>query len=625
MAAGFATLNIQIPNDSRQERQAVKTATEWLSTRYVMPEWWLAAWSTSQVGEADATQRMARAKLAPAMGLAELGSLAQLLNRLQVQALTTPWGEAWELALSDHAKEAATAARTKRFIHEKVLQWLPAVRVLVDRDQSPGWHSFGLCREVGWQHGGCDEHGDPRGPVIHLQPDEYGRELLFGLCEGYTDLWRQVQQRKPAHELLGSHGPLFVWRSLWLELAGVEQNLLLNMERGLQWHDRWVQLEGALSMPVAALFSDQADEGGDSQGLLKERLQRLNRLGKILRQHGYVGDVDPTRFLALTPADAVDLNLVWQLGRERLTESFDVYHHDVARMFKTGLDRRPSEDFCRLIMGPEAGARVRQVARTVIHALSDRESAENNVGREPWALQLGSGRLVAPEYLFLEFCLRFQSSGDLAPPAELGVTSLRLLTDCFDDDENPRAKFERFVDYCKDHPEIAGILSEVPGATWAAPVTWQESRYGAAIRHFSGTVVPTSPRATEPEKPAVDQAAPTDEQSINRQVTTTAGEQAPSATLSGALASQLRRVATEELGRMRRSDRDAYRDLQKSWLASLSSDERQVISRLRQTLSESMFDRHLKERLIKFMADHPGAWRAREKPLTFRAEAPAWQ
>src|SRR6185437_15927736 len=98
------------------------------------------------------------------------------------------------------------------------------------------------------------------------------------LADPHLELVRNATGRAEAGDALGDHAPLVVRRSIWLELVGPEQQLLLRLERAMQWEFRWLQLEGIFGLPLSELFSDlplPAAPRGTAGGELARRLRVL--------------------------------------------------------------------------------------------------------------------------------------------------------------------------------------------------------------------------------------------------------------------------------------------------------------------------------------------------------------
>lgn len=83
----------------------------------------------------------------------------------------------------------------------------------------------------------------------------------------------------------------------------------------------------------------------------------------------------------------------------------------------------------------------------------------------------------------------------------------------------------------------------------------------------------------------------------------------------------IRRVATEELTRIKSEQPDQYRALKATFLSSLDESARRVFAEVQARLEPKVFDEHLRQRLVKFMVDHPAAWKASGSPASARTES----
>ncbi len=71
----------------------------------------------------------------------------------------------------------------------------------------------------------------------------------------------------------------------------------------------------------------------------------------------------------------------------------------------------------------------------------------------------------------------------------------------------------------------------------------------------------------------------------------------------------IKRLASEELMRMRQKDPNSYKQLKLQYLGSLEPTRQKIILDVQQHMQPDMFDEHLQPSLIKYMVENPSAWK----------------
>ena len=72
----------------------------------------------------------------------------------------------------------------------------------------------------------------------------------------------------------------------------------------------------------------------------------------------------------------------------------------------------------------------------------------------------------------------------------------------------------------------------------------------------------------------------------------------------------MRKMAYEELERMMKSNTVGYRELQAAYVKSLDDSARQLMQDIQRRMQPQVFEHQLKERLVRFMVDHPSTWKS---------------
>jgi hypothetical protein len=619
-----------------------------IATHLVLPSWWVHAYEAATMAEAvgaGAMEQATLAGLAPALSPLELNALAVVIAGLQEQLLSggARGGRGLVVTSDEHLRHASTAVKSRRFTFEKVVQLLPGLRLL--RESAEGeLRSFRLFAEDAWVR-----RGDSFG--VELAPSALGPELVLGFSDAHADLVRAGRGEPEGGVLLAGLPPLVLWRSIWLELQGIEQAVFMRMERGMQWDFRWLQLEGVFGVPMGSLFAGlDGDDGLDGskgvaeararssrgeglesaeagrRGHLEKRLRLAARLGRKLCSHGFLSMAVDGQFLAVDGEDDGELHLVWQVARERLASTAAAsYRAAVARYMLDDRVAAHSDAILRVLLPEGAGADTLQAARELWAAVS----AVPVTAEQLVSTSVLPGQTLLPQVLFVEFCLRRAAEGVLGLPDAVLAGPVAELTEA--GAAAPGERFERFLRYLDDAPEVAQTLPNVARATLASTVSKQDADVARHVRAVFRSPTPYVPQSSAAApSAATSQPAAAAESPKPRLVSATlqAGEAPPASAadsqpvdgdavgrkgaLSGALASRMRRIAADELQKMRESAPERYRELKTTYLTTLDDVGRRLILDVQKRMQPTMFEEHLRQRLVRFMVDNPGAWRSSE-------------
>lgn len=527
-------------------------------------------------------QLAASAGLAPALQPIELNALAMVISSLQSQLLAKG-NAAWTLTSDEHLKHASTNAKTQRFAFEKLIQILAGLRLLKPSGANE-FSSFPLFRGDRWRR---TEGGEFQ---IELDPSELGIELLLGLSDAHVDLARQARGVMRGVEALGREPPLTVWRSIWHELVGPEQILYLRMERSMQWEFRWLQLDGVFGLDLGELFQGLTLPQSDSR--LAQRLKVLARLGKRLCAHGFLTKSVADQYLALDKTDAgAGVMGVWQIGRERLSsDAGEIYRSAAQAVFLKHRHPQCLDDLLRLYAGTAgAPSSLLEEGRQLFEGLRDNAAQVALAG-----LEAGPSQPIAPLALFIELTMRCRHArGTFAVPEGLAASRVG-------DYIGPKAqgtageRFAAFNACLGDDPDLARAIRELPMASFASAVSQADPEFSAFLAQGA------KPRLVAPIGEASASALASQEAKM--------AQARKKAAVSGAMASRMLKVASEELQRLRSGYPDRYKTLRKNYLESLDPGGRKLMLDVQRRMQPSMFEEHLRQRLVRFMVDHPGAW-----------------
>ncbi len=578
-----------------------------IAPHLVLPAWWVRAYEETTFSdgpEESAMRRAAQAGLAPVMSSVELNALAVVLASLQEQMLA---GQHRLLVIrsEDHLKHASTTVKSRLFAFERIVQQLAGVRIL-----APGVDKVRRSYKIFAADSFISGEGDST--AVELLPTRLGAELTLGLADPHLDLVRLAAGEPEAHTVLGGKAPLGLWRSVWLELGGLEQSLFLRVERAMQWETRWLTLDGVFGLPLDELFRglrlpETRDAGSTAE--LVRRLRVLDRLGRRLASHGFLAPAAADQYLAVDAKEETEIVLAWQAGRERLaSEAMCAYRVRVAEFFVRHRFADFGDAFHRLFLGPSPTHDALATARADwgrLTALPVDPEAATAVGFSPC-------QPLAMAALFHEWRLRRSFAQPFPLPDLVVHGRLSELTAPGGSESVVAERFAAFARYFAEHPQLGASLQNVAFASYASTA----SKASRELRErLSAALTPPSPevrlsgdapKAAARELPSPQSAT---QASAGGASVGVAARPVVEGSVSGALASRMRRIASDELAKMRASAPERYGELRRAYFSSIDVDQRRTILDCQKTMPVTMFEEHLKHRLVRYMVENPGGWR----------------
>jgi hypothetical protein len=614
-----------------------------IATHMLLPAWWVRAFESallSEQGGMGAIDQALRAQLSPALQPLEMGALAAVLGAVQEQILGGN-SRSLKLEIPRYVKEAGAGAgaKTKRYAYEKIAQILTAVKVM--EPTSSGIVGRPLFSGESWILGGPNG----RDVTFMLTPGTIGLELLLGISDIHIDFLRRLRHEEVAHTTIGSQGPLMVWKSLWLEMTGIEPLLYLRLERAMQWEFKWLQLDGTFGLPMNALFHGLEPDFG-------RQLKILSRLGKRFEGHGFIAQVKSDQYLAFSPDDASDPTLVWQIGRERLSSDvLSTYctlahkalitHHlgpnSAGARIHTGALAHLCERMIRVFLPREATiddfSQARNTWETLFRAAHG-ETSEPTSLASLQSLPLESSHFLSTVVLFFELLLRSvdqdqsPSSNPLAVPEIIVHSPLGSLFSS----QNPLALEERlkaFESILQDSTELIQAFCEYPLATLTSKVSQKdlrlisllEDKARSSLSHESLTkpllIKPREPEESSrtilpPPMPTTTSSAVGVDKEPSAATVAQPSQNSSTPPPASSPSSRIMKIAADELQKIKKNHPERYAELKKAYLDSLDEGGRKLIYDVQKQMQSHLFEEHLRQRILRFMVENPGAWRSAE-------------
>jgi hypothetical protein len=570
---------------------------QWHSTSLFLPAWWACAYDVAvqnDAGDFSAMDVAVRSGVAPAMDLVELNAVAMLIQNFQSQILRNGVS-VLTINSREHQKHAGTNTRSRRFVFEKAVQMLGDIRLLRKSDTTGDIQFSRLFTGETWERSGHHY-------LIKMTPARLGPEIIFGVSDPHIDMARAYSGDPEGRVVTGDTAPLSLSRSAWLDLQGLEQGVYLRMEMAMQWFRNLLQIDGIWGCPFAELFGDfrlPAPRGVKNASETEKMLRLLEKLGKKLQQHGVMTLIDDEQYLAFDMAGEQQPTLVWQVSRERhLDSSRTAYLKQVAGWMENDRVRDFIPKIARICQPRTVNAEKLQDAEVLWSAIT-----RADIDRQYYAgLENAASQPMLPSLLFFELCLRTRRKDELGIPEAYYTGSLRDIVSGVTPANAPAA-FEKFCQYLSDSYDFTNAVKSVPFVSLAARVTRETADFISMLKDLAKPAPNESVILSVPEEQSAQQFAGNQIRQASGE-----GEIRKKSTISEAVASRMLRTASEELTKMRDIYPDRYQQLKKSYLSSLDDSGRKLFLDFQRRMQPSIFEDHIKQKLIRYMVEHPGSW-----------------
>lgn len=528
------------------------------------------------------------------MDLVELNAVAMLIQNFQGQILRNGVS-VLTINSREHQKHAGTNTRSRRFVFEKAVQMLGDIRLLRKADATGDIQFSRLFTGETWERSGHHY-------LIKMTPARLGPEIIFGVSDPHIDMARAYSGDPEGRTVTGETAPLSLSRSAWLDLQGLEQGVYLRMEMAMQWFRNLLQIDGIWGCPFAELFGDfklPTPRGVKNATDTEKMLRLLEKLGRKLQQHGVMTLIDDEQYLAFDMTGDQQPTLVWQVSRERhLDTPRAAYLKQVADWMESDRVRDFIPKISRICQPRTVSAEKIQEAEALWAAIR-----RSDLDRQYYAgLENAAAQPLLPSLLFFELSLRAGRKDELRIPEEFFTGKLREVVGGVTP-ANAAEAFEKFSHFLSDSYDFTNAVKSVPFVSLAARVTRESKEFAGYLKELAKPAPSESVILSVPAEQNAEQFA-------GNQIRRAAGdgEVRKKATISEAVASRMLRTASEELSKMRDIHPDRYQQLKRNYLSSLDDTGRKLFLDFQRRMQPSIFEDHIKQKLIRYMVDHPGSW-----------------
>lgn len=518
--------------------------------------------------------------LLPLADANELYVQSFLLSLVQKAILEGAVNTPISLDLSGIEKNVCRRPVKNRFVLSKVLYSSGAMRLLDRRGDT--YSCIPLFTDMVFQKATAQKATDH---LVDLTPNWQYWDAFFGYVFGYQDLYRSVLRRPTLGSVIGETGPLCVWRSIWLDLSGVELGVFLRMEKSMQWLESYVHWQGIYAMPLARVFDSFSFANQKLfQDHLARQIQCLDRLCNKLYDHGFLSPSLPREYMVFDPQDEQPAFL-WQASKARfLADDAKLLRNELCAFFFTKIvDECKSQLKSILCAGSHGLAQFDQLLDTLRNVATDPLVAEQS-------LVIDGNTIVSLLLLFIEWRLRAEPGHPYPLPkavlhSEIGREFLMKHQTA------DKSLYLSFAYKMSSSPVYRDLLEKETMAVLCSQKSMSiifaqpQTQSQVAVKE---PVIPASPPVAKPvEKTSVRETEPF--KLMPRP-------------------DQKRKNAQAELERIRDLDQPAYSKLTKIYIESLDIPSRKLILDIKQKMQPKIFDHHIKQRLVQFMIDNPVKW-----------------
>lgn len=580
---------------------------ESLKTRFFMPCWWVKAFESSFRIEKklNSWSEILGHGLSPQFNAAEAGLLPTLLTSIQSQLFDSSIENQITISPGQVEKQAGFFPESRKKTLQKVFMGLGGCR-LYQKEENGEYLSLPL-----FQHESWEESSDSIFQ-IHLKLTREGQELVSGYLDAYEELNRSLQGAPVLTKILGFNPPLMLWRPLWYELQGVEQAVLLNIEKAIQWEQNCFNLEGVFGDQVSNLFAFEAQ--GDDSGAwgLSKKLHFLAKLTRKLTEHGSIMMLSEKESCVFKNQEPT-LQFLWKINPDRFpgmeygdyTDSVYLLQNSikaVSPLTEEAWIRSivPAQDMALL---KELDARYRLIC----------DCAAKESLRSQYIVERGN-RIIPLTKLYVEWILRQQFRRHDLPVPEAFLQCIGDNLPSLESDESEwKDQFIHFISSVGNnrpflrmgnHHGPLSVTSDVGSGKILDAFQQKSPNLAGPFREnvpqnqgLASISVKKGDKFTDPKCENSIQKGP------ERQI-----QEAKENSDGSVVVPDKKLRAVEKIELLQKSDRDTYLSLIEEYLKSLDDSARQLISDIRDRMQPDIFEQHMQHRLVRFILQDEMRW-----------------
>lgn len=591
-----------------------------LSPRFFLPGWLIRSLTqqlcpSSLEAHVKYFQTLSHASMMPCLNAEELNALVIVVDMIQDKLFQSDGpSKSFTLDTSLFLKNAPHRQPMKFGSYARLLQLLGGVKLLFPSGGK--METYPLIETENWilQDG-------PSLPFLEIQLSAIGLEAFLGYSHSSVELVQIFRKERAFSEWLGRDPSLSLWKALWMELNPVEQALLIVLEKVMQWECGWLHFNGSFGERIIKIHESlrgtpkSSDDDGHS---LASTAAMLKKLGRRLHEHGLIRSQVEDEFLAFSPLASQDPMLIWQLSDlDHFAKEHQQFKTTAIRCIEAWKMKGVClDDWLKVLLGKNSfedasGRYLRRAWQSLSSNLSDMHYQD--------ILGEGGSCPVMALPVFLEWHARQLPDHPLALPSSIGQSILGKLSR--DSNlENLKERFETFFEILVNDQKIKSAIPKIPFSSFHLRDTQKNIGMADYLEKLSkpisaSEVTFSSANALKSSREQPKVAATPIENSSTNPVKKSISEQS------------LKKLAVDELNRIRSGDPERYLQLKNKYFLSLETSKRQLIMDVQNRMQPSIFDQHIQSSLVRYMIENPSTWKSMPKP-TFRSHGqpqPIWQ
>ena len=569
---------------------------ETLETRYFVPSWWVKAFDSS-VGNDVGTnfeESLIRFDIGPTFALKDLTLFPLVLSQIQRQLIhnSSP-----TLCLNPReiVKDSGLVHQGQILQLFSVLKSIGSLKLYLKHEARTD--VIQIFEKEWWQN-------QDSNALLHLNLRPASLEYMFGVVNGYGEIARIVSQLPSVRNVLGHHKPLLLRKSIWHEVRGIEQLTLLRLEKAKQWGVGCFNLIGTYGESFDHLFlGTESPKSKRKKRSFVKKIEYLNRFSLKLSEHGLLSTSTQEEFMAFGENEPA-IQFFW--NSSNMTE----YNVEEMRYLK-GL----SEIFVKqsTLVG-DLLSMTRSLASTcpldderLANIFSCLEISSKEFDLSELFYVIDGNTLISVEGLYWDWVLRKDRYIDVKLPDSIKCLDIfKNLPRLESTPDVHNTAFKHLFTFLSEKESFVNEIENCPGVSVASKVSLS----------LLDKYIPSRDRGHKMSSEAKSFESTTTKHDLIHEIGAPSQSEGETSTEHVSIKNtnskekKLNRRAQIEhwLEKRRGKHRKSYTNVMNEYLESLEDDARNLILDIKGRMQPKIFEKHIQNRLVKFLNDRPDLW-----------------
>lgn len=428
--------------------------------------------------------------------------------------------------------------------------------------------------------------------------------VILGISNPYYEIIKIASDSNCNIPLLGTLSPLQIHKALWLDLNFIEQFLFLKLQKILQHDQQWLHFDGIFGEEIQTLITDiDIFISTISNKKLNNRTEKflyfLENFGKKLILHGILKTNQSTNPLVFLPQDKYNITISWQVSEHSLSNKEDYdYKKECVKILSTKLLTKYLEPLILILGGKNScDALIKQIKQLIAQPELEEKILY-------MISHINSNLPITALELFIEWYLRTHFNKTWPLPETIQKSELIYILQ--NQKSSLEVKFIEFLSCIKDcESQIYNIIQNTKSSF--THILYENNpeilsylkSFKNDIKHNTSSIFNISVISTPQNTNHMTTVNEDIEDSVDEHIYTKTQDQ---------IYKQLKKLAADELTKIRTYNPSQYSQLKKIYIESLDPKKKTLILELQKQMQEEMFDNHLKYGLLKFMVNNPYCW-----------------